>query len=229
MAFALVGTIGAATQGAVSASVTPAWGTGENRTAGNLLICFVSVSASNTLPTTPSGWTIAKQVANASGLTSGATIYYKIAAGTDAAPTITGITNSVISAQLAEFSGNTATPLDQTGSATGTVSTTATFAAPDTAAGELILMAGTDTRSTTVTPSDTWTSNNATITQAGNNNGVSSGDHYSFGYSLATTSNSAADTAILTLSTTVNTPYVSVVGATFKAAPSAKGNFFLVF
>ena len=71
-----------------------------------------------------------------------AVIFYKIAAGGDAAPTVAAITSAVISAQLAEFSGNaTTTPVDQTGLGGGATSPeTATLGAADTAAGELILM-----------------------------------------------------------------------------------------
>lgn len=63
MAFARVGTIGTAVQGAAGAGVSPGWGTGQNRTAGNLLILCVSVAQTATLPTTPSGWTIAAELA----------------------------------------------------------------------------------------------------------------------------------------------------------------------
>ena len=99
MAVALVGTIGAASQGTAGNAVTPAWGASENRTAGNLLICFVSVTQTATLPTTPEGWSIAVQKA---GTLSSVTIYHKVALGTDAAPQIGAITSGVIAAQLAE-------------------------------------------------------------------------------------------------------------------------------
>ena len=217
MAYALVGTIGATGQTAPSSGVTPPWGTGESRTAGNLLICFIGVTGTATLPVTPSGWTIAKQIA---GTSCSATIYYKIAAGSDTAPTIAAVVGGVIAYQLAEFSGNaTTSPLDQTGSATGTSSPiTATQGAVDTAVGELLLTCGSDFRSTGRAPNDTWTSNNATITQAGSNNGTTSTTHYSFGYSLATTSKASADTAVMTLSVTTNITGLAVASATFKLA-----------
>jgi hypothetical protein len=217
MAYALVGTIGAATQGAASTSVTPAWGTSENRTAGNLLICFCSVTQISTFATPPSGWS---QVQGGAGTLVSTTIFYKIAAGADAAPTIPLIGAGVISAQLAEFSGNSATPLDKTGSATATSSPiTATFGSADTASGELIVMAGGDTRSLARSPNDTWTSNHATVTQAGSNNGVSSTDHYSFGYALATTSNAGANTAVMTCSVTTSLTGLSIATATFLLPP----------
>jgi hypothetical protein len=233
MAYALVGTIGNAVLSTAGTAATPTFGTGESRTAGNLLICFCSVTGSNTIPTTPSGWSVAVQFAG--GTTTYAEIFYKIAAGADAAPTIAAITNGLIAAQLAEFSGNAATPLDKTGANSSTSSPlTATLNAADTASGELLLVTGADFRSVARSPNDTWTSNNATITQAGNNNAVSSVNHYSFGYSLATTSNASADTAVMTLSVTTSITAVTVAAATFKLVPPAgpstqqKASFFSV-
>jgi hypothetical protein len=122
------------------------------------------------------------------------------------------------SAQLAEFTGGaTSSPLDKSGTATGTSSPlTATFGAADTASGELLLISSGDFRSAARTPNDILTSNHATITQAGNNNGVSNASHYSFGYALATTSNSGANTAVLTPSVTTSITGLAVVAATFK-------------
>jgi hypothetical protein len=216
-AITLVGTIGAASQGAASASVTPAWGAGESRTTGNLLICFISVAGSASSIGTVSGW----NQANVMSFTScSAWIYYKIATGSDAAPTIGPVTSGVIAVQLAEFSGNSAAPFDKTGTGSGTSSpVTATFGSADTASGELITMCGADFRSAARTPNDTWTSNNATITQAGNNNGASSANHYSFGYALATTSNSSANTAVMTCSVSTSITGLAVVAATFKPTP----------
>ena|SRR5215468_4804285 len=218
MAYALVGTPAAATQGSSGASVTPTWGTGLNRTAPNLLSCFVSVQGSATLPTTPSGWSIAKQIA---GTSCSATIYYKIAAGSDTAPTINAITSGVIAAQLMEFSGNaTTSPLDQTGTATGTTSPiTSTQSVADVQSGELLLMCGSDFRSTARSPNDTWTSNNGTVTAGGNNNGTSSVNHYSFGYILGTTSNASGDTAIMTLSVTTSITGLAVASSSFLLPP----------
>lgn len=223
MAYALVGTIGAASQGAVTTAVTPAWGTSENRTAGNLLICFCVVTQAATVPANISGWT--RTFFSSSGNLCGFAIFYKIAAGADAAPTIAAITNGFIAAQLAEFSGNPATsPEDQSGAAsnTGTSPITTTFSNPgsnDVAAGELLIIVSADARSAARTPSDTLTSNHGTITQAGNNNAASSANHYSFGYCLATTSNSGATTATLTSSVTTSLSGLAVCGATFLLAP----------
>lgn len=213
MAYALVGTIGTAT--VASSNITPAYG--QTPTASNLLICFIAgVGGANATPSTPSGWSLAvTQIGTTAGQ---ATIFYKVAAGGDAAPNI--ISGNSIVGQLAEFSGNaTSSPLDKTGINKGSSSPiTATFGAADTASAELIVMCGCDFRSAARTPSDTWTSNHATITQAGNNNGVSTTGHYSFGYSLATTSNSGADTAVMTLSVTTSLTELTICAATFLLA-----------
>src|SRR4029077_10683441 len=212
--YALVGTIGVASQGASGAAVTPAWGTGESRTAGHLLICFVGVTGSAIMSATPSGWSLG---AGGTSTTIATQIFYKIAAGADTAPTLSAVTSGVISAQLAEFSGNSATPFDKFGNTSSAASPiTATLNAADTATGELLIIVGADFRSAARTPTDTLTSNNATITQAGNNNGVSSVNHYSFGYCLATTSNAVADTAVMTCSVTTSITRLHVCAQTFK-------------
>lgn len=219
MAYALVGTIGAQTQGASGGSVSPTFGTGESRTAGNLLILFVGVTGSAATAPTPSGWNSGVVV---SGTSCYAGIYWKIATGGDTAPTYGGVSGALIAAQLAEFSGNaTSSPVDKTGGGSGIGSpVTAILSAADTATGELLIIASADFRSAARTSSDTLTSNNATITQAGSNNALSSANHYSFGYSLATTANASPTTAIQTLSNTQSITGLIVVGATFLLAPS---------
>jgi len=213
MAVALVGTIGAASQGTAGNAVTPAWGASEDRTAGNLLICFVSVTQTATLPTTPAGWSIAVQKA---GTLSSVTIYHMVAMGADAAPTIGAITSGVIAAQLAEFSGAVASVIDQ--SANGTASSTPvtiTNGAVDAFSGSLLLTGVADRRSTARSTNDTFTSNNATFTQAGNNNGTSSTNHYSWAYG-ATTSKVAADTSVAAFSVTTNLSGAALGAVSFK-------------
>lgn len=213
--YAIVGTIGVVSQGAAGAAVTPAWGTGESRTAGNLLICFWSTAGATGTGTIPSGWS---QPTTAGGTSCICGIYYKIAAGGDAAPTLSAVVSGVRAAQLAEFSGNAASgPLDRSATAASTTSpVTATAGVADLAASELLLLTSADFRSAARTPNDTLTSNHGTITQAGNNNGVSSVNHYSFGYCLATTSNSGGNTAVMTASVTTSITGLSVGGYSFK-------------
>lgn len=214
MAPALVGTIGTAVQGTSGNSVSPSFGASENRTAGNLLILFCTVTGTATLPTTPTGWIVGKQVA---GTSCSATIFFKPAEGSDSAPTVAGITSGLIAAQLAEYSGVVSGTVNQSGSATATTSpVTATNAGADTVTASLQLTAGADRRSVARASNDTWTGNHVTtFTAAGNNNGTSSTDHYSFAYSN-TNSNSGADTAIMTLSITTSITGLAVVDTVFK-------------
>jgi hypothetical protein len=151
------------------------------------------------------------------GTSCSATVYYKLAAGSDAAPTISAITSALIAGQLAEYSGNRqVTPLDQSGTATATTSpVTATFGGADSASGVLWVAAGADRRSVARAPNDTWTGNHVTATAAGNNNAVSSQDHYSFAYAN-TTSASGADTSIMTLSVTTSITGLAVASASFQ-------------
>lgn len=216
MAYALVGTIGAASQGAaVNTAVTPAYG--QTPTAGNLLICFVAITGSSVLPTTPSGWSIAIQSNNNS---CSSHLFFKIAAGGDTAPTISAIVTGMGAAQLAEFSGN-GTTKDKAGAGGSATSPIALgLGTASTESGELLVVTGADFRSAARTPNDTWTSNHGTITQAGNNNGASSVNHYSFGYCLATTSNSGQDTATMTCSVTTSLTGLNASAATFLLPPA---------
>jgi len=220
MAYALVGTIGAVSTGSLSASVTPAWGTNENRNANNLLVAFVFQSSGTVLTATPSGWTKAVSA----GTKLFPAIFYKVAAGSDSAPTFAGVTGATINAQLAEFSGNTASPQDQTGSGNGATSPlTVTLAAADATVGELLLGASYLSYTSSNTGNCTFTSNNATFTAAGSNNGSSSTTHWAFGYATGTTSNSGADTVVSTASVTTNISTLQGVGASFKVSPSPVG------
>lgn len=214
MAYTLVGTIGVASQGTAGNAVTPAWGTSETRAAGNLLICFCAVTGTVTFPTTPSDWIVGRGVGGTTACS--ASFFYRIATGSDTAPTIAGITSGVIAAQLAEFSGHSPLSTDTTGAQGGTSSpVTATFVGTDAQSGELMIIAGADARSAARSPNDTWTSNHiTTVTQAGNNNGTSSANHYSFGYGT-TNSNAAAHTAIMTCSVTTSISGLAVAAATF--------------
>jgi hypothetical protein len=214
--YALVGTIGAPVQGANSGAVGSsqglAWGAGESRTASNLLICWCSVANIATLPATPTGWSIAHQLA---GTSCSSTIYYLLAAGSDAVPTINAITGGIISVQLAEFSDNaTTSPLDQHGGAT-TTPFTATATGTDTASGELVILANSGFYSAAATKTLSSSLNNGATAVIKTNNSVSSKAHFCFGYGI-TTSNSSADSA--TNSFTAGASGVSASIASFKHA-----------
>lgn len=218
MAYALVGSAGAVSQSATGASVTPAWGTSESRTANNLLICWIAVDGNSSAPATPSGWSLA---VSTTGTSSAAAVFYKIAAGSDAAPTISAVTSGIISAQLAEFSGNASvSPLDKTGSNSGTTSSlTATTAGADAQSGELVIAANAAFYSASATKTFSLSMNNGATATAASNAATSTANHYDFGYGV-TTGNSAADNQTFTFTTTKITGVAQVV-ASFKLKPAA--------
>ena len=177
MAYALV-SLGSAVQ-SVSGSAVSGLAFGQATVAGHLLICWWEGDGSATVASTPSGWTAAIS-GGATGTSCAAQIFYKIAAGSDAVPSFGAISSSQQAVQLAEFSGNPASsPLDQTGTASSTTSTdTATAGATDAASNELLITtAGVFYSRATTDSTGSVTSNNATITAAGNNAGASSVSH----------------------------------------------------
>jgi hypothetical protein len=152
-----------------------------------------------------------------------AAVYYRVATGSDAAPTLNAVSNGIIAVHLEEWSGGDGTPSGQifppvsgtTSPLTGTLNTV------DDAAGQLLVMVGADRRSAARATVNTWTSNHGTPTLRASNNGVSSADHYSHA-TLVTNSNSGADTATVTLSITTSITGLIVAAASFRlAAPPA--------
>jgi hypothetical protein len=191
MAYALVGTIGASIQGSMSSSVNPQWGSGESRTKGNLLICWAVAEGLALLPSQPSGWSTA---VSRIGLSASAIIYYKIATGGDAAPTVPAVIGGVISAQVGEFSGNTSNsdPVGKTGTSATLVSpAVTTTSAVDDTVDHLFVAANATYYSFPKTNTSTDTLNNA-VAVSTNNDSTSTYYHYDFCYGI-TTSNSSAD------------------------------------
>ena len=114
--------------GSNTPSVTPSWGTGQNRTAGNLLVCAVSSWGGTTggTPPTPSGWTQALTITGSSR--SVVVFFTKTANGGDSAPTVSATntgtaTFATLAAKLYELNDPAGTPVVVTaacGTATGT-------------------------------------------------------------------------------------------------------------
>lgn len=88
-------------------SVTPAWASDMPRTAGDLLIAYVSSDGNAGTIAQPTGWLRASDEGDQ------AEILYRVATGSDAAPTFTvgGTGSKDIAASLEEFTGNAASPL----------------------------------------------------------------------------------------------------------------------
>jgi len=217
MAGALVGTAAAVSTGAAGAAVTPAWGTGQNRTANNTLICCVAVTGTATLPATPSGWGVMRQNA---GTSCSATIFSKLAAGADAAPTIAAITSGTINAQLGEYSGllQQQASGDQSAAAQGTSTPiVATCGAVDAAVGELVVGCGVAINSSARANTMSHTINNCAGDVETSNGATSTVSHYCFTQG-ATTSRAAATSDSFAFQTTQLTG-ATVVVATFKLGP----------
>jgi hypothetical protein len=183
------------------------------------LILFVSSTGSSSAPAIISGW---NRSANSLGASATAQIYWTIATGGDAAPTVAAVASSIAVAHLEEWSGAaTVSTNDQAGTSSGasTSPVTVTLGAADAAPAELVAMAGADKRSAARTTSDTWTSNHGTPTLRASNNGVNTTDHYSQA-TLITNSNSGADTAVMTLSITTSITGLAVAALSFEHAPA---------
>lgn len=198
MAWSLVGSAGAISGEGAGANWTPAWGTGEERTAGNLLVLFVAGNGPS-FPTIPFGWGAAMQSINGSVATS--SIFYRIATGGEAAPEVEGVAGSAYAGQLMEFSPpGDFLVLDQAGSAVGSVSplTGSNFAA-DPSSGDLVLALGAVHYSSAATKTFGMSFNSATATED-DTGGEALTDHVVIGYGV-TTGNGSADSAALTFPT----------------------------
>ena len=201
--YALIGSVGALSGFAgINTALTPAWGAGETRAAGNLLLCWVfgGSGSAPTLPTVPAGWSTAFQ--QAGGLCS-VSLFYKIATGSDAAPTIAGVAAVNMQGQLAEFAGNAgASPVDQAnGAASLTSPIVVSTAAVDVAPGELMIFAAGVHYSTSQVDTLTVTLNNGAVANETTNNALSAGNHLDFGWGI-TTANAAADSTSFAFPTT---------------------------
>lgn len=202
MAFGLVGAAGAASQSAAGAAITPAWGAGAARTANNLLVCAISVAGAATLPATPAGWTLG---ANRAGTLCAAAVYWKKAAGADAAPAFTAVTSGVITAQLYEYSGVDTTSSIYTdrgatnaGTATPIVATNSTA---DLTPGELVVAVGGARNSSARANTITHTINNGVgAGTSTNNNATSTTNHYNNTWGV-TTGNATPDSDSMAFST----------------------------
>ena len=119
-------------------SFSPSWGTGNGGVTivGDLLVLWIYTYTANNLSSVTSGWT------QAPSTDTYVYIYYKVAAGGDAAPTLTLANYDKTWAMLGEFSGTAASsPNDSTGTGPGSGGSTQVVsnAAADSAAGDLIV------------------------------------------------------------------------------------------
>jgi hypothetical protein len=165
-----VGTPGAvvATSGTNTGSVTGSWSGTQPRTAGDLLVAFVTAfgTTSATTISTPSGWTQVLTLASASGQAQIA-VYAKVATGSDAAPAFTAtmvgtMANSWMTCELIELTGqSTVTPVGASGTAQSTTSPLSLATSGNVPSAGCYALAGynivtSSVTTTTVTPGSGW-------------------------------------------------------------------------
>lgn len=224
--YSLVGSLGAVAQGAVAASITPAYG--QSPTAGNLLVLPVVAlyNAGGTVtPAPPAGWSSVGTFADGNSVT--INTFYKIAAGGDATPTVAGLTGAVLTGRIAEFSGNPASGLsDQNGEAGGSTSSpiTVSISNPDAQAGDLVIgVFGFQYSVATTSTISISSQNNGQSATLTSSSGTSNRHHYAFTWSTTTT-NASADSQALSFTTTNITDRAGMLSSFNQAS----GGFFQV-
>ena len=205
-----------ANSGTGTGSVSVSWGSA--RTSGNLLVLVYTCDA---VFTVPSGWTSAVRALDYSDMR----IMYRIADNTSTdAPTITPSAASCMA--WAEYSGNTATPLDQTASGTNNTVTGATTRATGTTAAtsqadELAVAAWYWSGPTGYTGGAHWSGQTNSYAEQ-TDDGTSKGSGANVGLCVATVDLAAAaatsSTASITLIGTASQNGLGGAVATFKAA-----------
>jgi hypothetical protein len=104
-----------------AASSSVAWSGTQPRTAGDILVFIITAAATTsvTAPATPAGWNVAAATGNSGTIHSYAVIYWKVAAGGDAAPATTVSWSGTGRAGFALFeltgAENVLSPVDVTG------------------------------------------------------------------------------------------------------------------
>lgn len=191
MAVALVGSLGTVSTG--TTTVTPSFA--QATTAGNLLICWAmgSCTSALTMRTTASGWTSPTPGGNINQM---CVVMYKpnCAAG-ETAPTVnfSAGTGLFVAAALAEFSGCTTAPADQTGKTNNFASPlTATAAGAEAQIGELLCGASSWFFSKAGTDVTAITFNNVTTISGDlSNDATSTVNRYHFSWGIGTSNGSA--------------------------------------
>lgn len=172
-----VSQVGTATTTSNTSSLTPSvtgtWGTGQTRTALNLLVAVVTGYGNNTayLGDSPAGWALFDMghgaIANGTNI---AAVYFKTAAGTDAAPVFTAVMTGTaadcrLDVTLYEYtdSGGGTPVLSTSGTAVGTSGTTLSTTSRlsvltgSAALAVITVSQGTTAATATWTPPSGWT------------------------------------------------------------------------
>lgn len=184
MAYQLVGSLGPVVE-STNGGTPGALSFGQTPTANNLLICWQAMGGSTSTQAAPGGWSSLTQA----GTSCANQVFWKVAAGGDAAPSFAAVTSATQAFMLGEFSGNaTGAPLnDRSGITAYTTSpNTATAGSADLVPGELYIAVDALWYTGATTATNTTTSNNATLNDT-NNSGLSDQLHYNFGWGITTT------------------------------------------
>lgn len=205
MAWAKVGAFGALSSNSNTGSITPAFG--QATTAGNTLIAMVAAQG-GAIGCSTSGWVQAKLSNNTQ-----AAIWYKVNCGAgETAPTFTAAGAVYMAAVLSEWSGGGTSPtVDQTGTASGTVSPAVLVnGGNDTDSSDLAIavLYEDGTKSHTLTATSTWTPASGTAANVGTDKATKQIPHIvADSYLLNTHGGAAADQDSITL--TVSTGALS--------------------
>lgn len=181
-------------------SVAPVFG--QPPTAGDLLTLQFSNFGSASSPAAPTGWTLAVKSASASA--EAAAIYWRIAAGNDTAPSLTGLGGSACNAMLSEYTGNTtlAGQFVDSGNNSGSSSPLNGVCGSIDQQINLLVAVGSCLYTTAATKTLTHTFNNGATANATSNNAVSTVDHYAYAWGVITTPNNASDSTSFAFTTT---------------------------
>jgi hypothetical protein len=221
--------------------VTGAWGTGQARTAGRLLVAVVTAGATTSAAATAqntgtTGW--AKQIEAGAASSALVAVWAKTAAGADAAPAFTSALSgtAAMTCALFEISGvSTSNPVDASGTAvpSGTVTFSVTTSALVAATGDAAISVFCQERAaTTVTWSESGTgwssaaSDGATSsvahTQINTMTGVGQGATLSDSGQFSTRS-SAVGAAAVVVARAATPPPNDMVFPVLAGAPATRG------
>jgi hypothetical protein len=217
--------------GAVASSLSPSFG--QPTTAGNILVAWLTSNSGNATDpfgSSSPGWVKAVTGGSAFEWTS---IWYKADCGaSETAPVFTDSGSSAGNSLLGEFSGAAiVSPLDSSGSSSGgSTNQTATNAAPDAAAGDLIIFSAMwngGNAGGTITNAMTDSGGNSVTPNATDNSGSAGSFYYDFVWGVAGTTGVSEDTATAMMSAFNNgsCAIVSFLAAGSGPAPSAVASF----
>lgn len=189
---------------------------------GELLVATVTAAGTGSI-TTPSGWTVIKNVA---GTALRQVTYYKVAGASEAASYSWSLGSSrAASGGIVDYSGvNQTVPVDATASASGESGNAAAPSVTTSAANDLVLVAASFAVATTVTP-DATTTEQIDVKSGSNTTAVADFAQASAGATTAKTATPAVSSGAWIAQTfALRDASQAVLSATTTAAPSFTAN-----